>query len=141
MLVPTATSRSRSSDFSRAERSVPGRAARNVGFARLAIDRLGSVCFEILQEPGESLLRFVQNEVVDARDLFVARGRIGPSGDHGHAGAIAAVDHRAQGFPLHDHGRRENHVGPVEVGVLQVGDVHVDDPKLVLGRKHRRHRE
>ena len=117
------------------------RRARDIGLARLAIDRFGSACFQVLQESDEGLLRLVQNEVVDARDLLVARGRVGPARDHGDAGVVAVLDHRAQRFPLHDHGRREHHVGPVQVGVFEGGDVHVDDAQIVLRGKHRRDRE
>ena len=113
------------------------RCHRDIRLPRLPIDRLRGPVFQILQEAGEDLLRFVQHEVPDPRDLVVERGGVGSPGNDRHAGAVAALDHGLEGNPLDDHGGREDQIGPVQIGVLQRSHVHVDDPQVVFRRKHR----
>ena len=69
------------------------------------------------------------------------RGRIRSTGHHRYPGAAASIDDGLQRDSLRDHGGRERHVGPLQVGVFQRAHVHVHEAKVEARRKHRGDRD
>jgi len=106
----------------------------NVWEGIAGVDARGVSAREISQEEREGDLGLAEDEVVDRVKLVRFAGKERATGDDGDAEVVAARDDVLGGLLLDDHSAEKDIVGPEEVLVGELGDVHIDQLELpVLG--------
>src|ERR1043165_6122781 len=110
---------------------------REEGSLRSFVDAPRNSEFQVMRELWESLFSLADEEMVGLRQLFRA-GRDIRAADNTLAQRLAQSNHAFERIFLHDHCAREDDVGPLDVGRLQLADVHVHEPPLPLSGQERR---
>src|SRR3954447_17373495 len=86
----------------------------------------------------QSGLRLADKKVVGLWQLFRAGRNVRAADDNTLALRLAQFDDLLERIFLHDHLAREDHVSPLDVGLLETSDVHVHEPPLPTRGQQRR---
>jgi hypothetical protein len=113
---------------------------RHVGLFFRRVGRLGAAGRPIRQKSRPGELRLINDQSVRViTAVFGAGGGEGPAKYNIFTPGLGPRRRREKRFPLRQHSRKENRVGPIQIRIGQRADVHVHQPQLVFRRGQSRH--
>ena len=108
----------------------------HIGELARAVEAFEAAGLEIFDECGDGGFGLVEQEMVDFGEEDVFAGEHGAAGDDAFAGGLAACRGLVGGVALDGHTTEEDAIGPGDVGIGEVADIHVDDAFGPFLRQH-----
>ncbi len=104
---------------------------------RMDVEWFGHPAFKLLGKLANHIFRFALHDVVGSGNRRVMRAGDRPTHDRPPAALLGPRNQPFQRGSLHNHAAEENHVRPVEVGVLEPLDIQIHQTFLPVLGQHR----